>query len=182
MRGLFPLHFKMLTRLLRTEWPSGKVPRAFMCHKALYPQSVFSQSASKTPIVPREMYVPLSSCSPLSPPRCWLQHLCLLSPSPSPSPGGLGNFAVPPVTTHRDALRLSRGSGAEPLQFLPACALTQHEWEWFFKYWWGGREGGWGEGRGEKKEGGGIRLQNCKPPQAFYPVFFLHLPLPSLGR
>lgn len=68
-KGLFSLHFKMLTRFLRTEWDSGKVPKAFMCHKALYPQCVFSQSASKTPIVPQEMYVPLSSLSLLSPPH-----------------------------------------------------------------------------------------------------------------
>lgn len=89
----------MLTRLLGAEWGSGKLPRAFMYHKALCPQCVFSQSASKTPIVPREMYVPLSfHC-------CSLLHT-LLAPAPLPplflclpSPGGLGNSAVPPVPT-----------------------------------------------------------------------------------
>lgn len=106
MRGLFSLLFNMLTRFLRAEWDSGKVlngeaikfaPKLSCVTGHCILKVSFHSRPAKLPLSHGRCMCPFHPASALSSTRCWPRSTSASSlPLSSPSPGGLGNFAVPP--------------------------------------------------------------------------------------
>ena len=153
-----------------------------MCHRPLYPQCVLSQAASKTPIIPREMYVPLSSCSLLSLPHgCWLRHLGLLSSSSLPLPRGPGKLHCATGLHAQGCLEVVKATWSRALVISPSvCAHTT--WMGMIFEVLMGREGDKEWGREEKKKGGrhkSVKLQTNRSP---YPCPLPSPTLPSIEK